>query len=190
MSSRNSRLAEVPMHRRSAFAATLLMLLLLAASPAQAQSGSARYRFTTLLDSQDGLVPTRCAAINGLGTVAVQVEDTALGFNKLVTKRGHPTLRWSSPTRTASRTIRPSATTASPQSRRTPQSTSWAKWPSRAIFAGSRARSSPHAALRRRPAVNGKGSSSARAGRSPRSRTPRTPRATTSFRSLSSPTRP
>lgn len=63
--------------------------LLLAASAAQAQSGSARYRFTTLLDSQeDGLVPTRCAAINGLGTVAVVVDDIALGFEKLIIKRG------------------------------------------------------------------------------------------------------
>jgi hypothetical protein len=33
------------------------VLLLFAASPAHAQSGSARYRFTTVLDSQDGLVP-------------------------------------------------------------------------------------------------------------------------------------
>jgi hypothetical protein len=66
-------------------AATLFVLL--AASTPEAQSGSARYRFTTLIDSQDGLVPTRCAAINLAGTVAVQVEDTELGFNKLVTKR-------------------------------------------------------------------------------------------------------
>ena len=65
------------------------VLLLLAASPAQAQSGSARYRFTTVLDSQeDGLVPTRCAAISGLGTVAVLVEDVETGIDKLVTKRG------------------------------------------------------------------------------------------------------
>ena len=64
------------------------VVLLLAASDAQAQSGSARYRFTTILDSNDGLVPTRCAAINELGTVAVQVEDTLAGFNKLITKRG------------------------------------------------------------------------------------------------------
>jgi hypothetical protein len=65
------------------------LLLLVAAVPAQAQSGSARYRFTTLLDSQrDGLVPVSCAAMNTLGTVAVVVEDTALGIDKLVTKRG------------------------------------------------------------------------------------------------------
>jgi hypothetical protein len=61
----------------------------LAAWPAQAQSGSARYRFTTLVDSQDdGLVPVSCAAINTLGTVTVIVEDTALGVDKLITKRG------------------------------------------------------------------------------------------------------
>ncbi len=64
------------------------VLLLCAASPAQAQSGSARYRFTTVLDSQDGLVPRGCAAISGLGTVAVRVEDVAAGVDKLVTKRG------------------------------------------------------------------------------------------------------
>jgi hypothetical protein len=64
------------------------LLLLLAGTPAQA--GQSRdYRFTTLIDSAlDGLVPDRCAAINTLGTVTVQVEDTAAGFNKLVTKRG------------------------------------------------------------------------------------------------------
>jgi hypothetical protein len=62
--------------------------LLLAAVPAHAQTGSARYRFTTLLDSQDRLIPTRCAAINGLGTVAVQVEDPVAGFNQLILKRG------------------------------------------------------------------------------------------------------
>ena len=32
-------------------------------------------------------MPTRCPAINGLGTVAVLVEDTLLGFDKLITKR-------------------------------------------------------------------------------------------------------
>jgi len=68
--------------------AAALLLLLLPGAPAQArQSGD--YRFTTLIDSAvDGLVPTRCAAINTLGTVTVQVEDIAAGFNKLVTKRG------------------------------------------------------------------------------------------------------
>jgi hypothetical protein len=56
---------------------------------APAQADQSRYRFTTVLDSQrDGLVPERCAAINTLGTVAVQVRDDALGINKLVTKRG------------------------------------------------------------------------------------------------------
>ena len=66
----------------------VVLIVLLAASGAQAQSSSAKYRFTTLVDSQDGLVPTRCPAINGLGTVAVLVEDTVLGFDKLITKRG------------------------------------------------------------------------------------------------------
>ena len=62
-----------------------VVLFLLGAAPAPA----ATYRFTTVLDSQrDGLTATRCAAINTLGTVAVQVEDDALGINKLVTKRG------------------------------------------------------------------------------------------------------
>ena len=52
-------------------------------------SGATTYRFTTVLDSQrDGLEATRCAAINALGTVAVQVRDNALGIDKYVTKRG------------------------------------------------------------------------------------------------------
>ena len=39
-------------------------------------SGGPKYTFTTVLDSQrDGLAPTRCAAINTLGTVAVTVRD-------------------------------------------------------------------------------------------------------------------
>jgi hypothetical protein len=64
-------------------------LLLIGASPALAQSGSARYRFTTVLDSaRDGLVPTRCAAINTSGTIAVVVEDPASSVEMLVTKRG------------------------------------------------------------------------------------------------------
>ena len=65
----------------------IVLIILLAASGAEAQSSSTKYRFTTLLDSQEGLVPTRCPAINGLGTVAVLVEDTLLGFDKLITKR-------------------------------------------------------------------------------------------------------
>ncbi len=64
-----------------------VLILLLAASGAEAQSSPSKYRFTTLLDSQEGLVPLRCPAINGLGTVAVLVEDTVLGFDKLITKR-------------------------------------------------------------------------------------------------------
>jgi hypothetical protein len=65
-------------------------LLLLGGAPAQADgSGATTYTFTTVLDSQrDGLEGTRCAAINTLGTVAVQVRDNALGINKYVTKRG------------------------------------------------------------------------------------------------------
>jgi hypothetical protein len=63
-------------------------LLLVAHGLAHAGQSS-RYRLTTLIDSAvDGLVPTRCAAINTLGTVTVQVTDTAAGFQKLVTKRG------------------------------------------------------------------------------------------------------
>ncbi len=66
----------------------VLMLLLLGAAPAQAGQSS-DYRFTTVIDSaRDGLVPTRCAAINTLGTVTVQVEDVVGEFNKMVTKRG------------------------------------------------------------------------------------------------------
>jgi hypothetical protein len=64
-------------------------LLLIGASPALAQSGSARYRFTTVLDSaRDGVAPTRCAAINTTGTIAVVVEDIASGVEMIVTKRG------------------------------------------------------------------------------------------------------
>ena len=63
--------------------------LLVGASPALAQTGSARYRFTTVLDSaRDGLTPTRCAAINTSGTIAVVVEDIASSIEMLVTKRG------------------------------------------------------------------------------------------------------
>ena len=70
-----------------ALAAALMVLLV--ATSAHAQSGSARYRFTTILDSQrDGLVATRCAAINTAGTVAVQVEDPITGARTLITKRG------------------------------------------------------------------------------------------------------
>jgi hypothetical protein len=70
-------------------AAAAVLVVLLVATSAHAQSGSARYRFATVLDSvRDGLVATRCAAINTAGTVAVQVEDAATGVNMLVTKRG------------------------------------------------------------------------------------------------------
>jgi hypothetical protein len=63
--------------------------LVICAVPLYAQTGSARYRFTTVLDSvRDGLVVTSCAAINTRGTVAVQVEDPVLAVDKLVTKQG------------------------------------------------------------------------------------------------------
>jgi hypothetical protein len=56
---------------------------------ASGAAGATKYDFTTVLDSErDGLRATRCAAINSLGTIAVQVRDEALGINKLVTKRG------------------------------------------------------------------------------------------------------
>ena len=52
------------------------------------QRAAARYTFTTLLDSQrDGLEPTRCAAIDTLGTVAVTVQDTLTGVTRIITKR-------------------------------------------------------------------------------------------------------
>jgi hypothetical protein len=74
---------------RSLVGVAAAVLLMAGVLPAYAQSGSARYRFTTLIDSQtDGLVAQSCAAINTLGTVTVLVEDTALGIDKLVTKRG------------------------------------------------------------------------------------------------------
>jgi hypothetical protein len=64
------------------------VITMLAAAPLSAQTGSDRYRFTTVLDSlRDGLAATRCAAINTSGTVAVQAQDLALEFNKLVTRR-------------------------------------------------------------------------------------------------------
>jgi hypothetical protein len=72
--------------RRITVCAGLIMMV--AAAPLSAQTGSARYRFTTVLDSlRDGLAATRCAAINTSGTVAVQAQDLALEVNKLLTKR-------------------------------------------------------------------------------------------------------
>ncbi len=51
----------------------------------QATAGATNYDFTTLLDSRhDGLEPTRCAAINSFGTVAVTVRDTASGVTKII----------------------------------------------------------------------------------------------------------
>lgn len=77
-------------------AAVLLSLLLIGVAPAQVDgssqddgSGATPYTFTTVLDSErDGLQPTRCAAINTLGTVAVTVLDNVLGRTKIITKRG------------------------------------------------------------------------------------------------------
>jgi hypothetical protein len=71
------------------------ILLLVGALPAQVaasgqdeQSGSARYTFTTILDSQrDGLDVDRCPALNTVGTVAVTVIDLVLGGRKIITKR-------------------------------------------------------------------------------------------------------
>ena len=72
----------------------LMSLALIGVVPGPAESGEgdssgAKYTFTTVLDSQrDGLTPTRCAAINTLGTVAVTVRDDAAGLTKIITKRG------------------------------------------------------------------------------------------------------
>ncbi len=79
---------------RSGAAALLLSVVLTAAAPARLQAagqsdGSARYRFTTVLDSQrDGFAGVdRCPAINTLGTVAVTLEDSE-GELMIITKRG------------------------------------------------------------------------------------------------------
>jgi hypothetical protein len=75
-------------------ASLLLSLSFVGAVPTPAtgqDSGTdaTRYRFTTVLDSQrDGLRPTRCAALNTLGTVAVTVRDDVLGLTRIITKRG------------------------------------------------------------------------------------------------------
>jgi hypothetical protein len=79
-------------------AAVPLLLALLPMTVASAQddattqadrSGSRRYRFTTVLDSErDGLRPTRCPAINTVGTIAVTVADDTLGLTRIITKRG------------------------------------------------------------------------------------------------------
>ena len=78
---------------RSSAAALVLSVLLIGWTPAQVDgqgsaSGSARYTFTTLIDSQrDFLEARRCAAINIAGTVAVVVDDVVAGVEKIVTKR-------------------------------------------------------------------------------------------------------
>ena len=78
---------------RSSAAAFVLSVLLIGWTPAQVDgqgsaSGSARYTFTTLIDSQrDGLEARRCAAINIGGTVAVVVDDVVADVEKIVTKR-------------------------------------------------------------------------------------------------------
>ena len=65
----------------------LAIFFLLGAQPAFAGQ-STKYEFTTILNSErDRLEPTRCAAINAQGTVAMQVRDPVLGVNKLITRR-------------------------------------------------------------------------------------------------------
>ena len=73
-------------------ATALLISVLISDGPAQARgarqatAGPTNYDFTTLLDSRhDGLEPTRCAAINSSGTVAVTVRDTASSVTKIIT---------------------------------------------------------------------------------------------------------
>jgi hypothetical protein len=78
---------------RGAAAAVLLSVLLVArttvAGAGQEAVGGTKYDFTTLVDSRhDRLQPTRCAAINSLGTVAVTVRDIASGVTRIVTIRG------------------------------------------------------------------------------------------------------
>ena len=68
-----------------------MCVVLLVESYATAQNAPVErptnYDFTTILNSKrDRLEPTRCAAMNSQGTVAVQVRDPALGINKLITK--------------------------------------------------------------------------------------------------------
>ena len=78
---------------RGSSAAFVLSVLLIGWTPAQidgqaSASGSARYTFTTLVDSQrDGLEPLRCAAVNTVGTVAVVVNDVVADVEKIITKR-------------------------------------------------------------------------------------------------------
>ena len=78
---------------RSSAAAFVLSVLLIGWTSAQVDSqgsasGSARYTFTTLIDSQrDGLEARRCAAINTVGTVAVVVDDVVDDVEKIITKR-------------------------------------------------------------------------------------------------------
>jgi hypothetical protein len=73
-------------------AAALLLSVQIAGTPAEAVgpdqggTGATKYDFTTLLDSRhDGLRPTRCAAINSGGTVAVTVVDNLSGLTRIVT---------------------------------------------------------------------------------------------------------
>ncbi len=74
--------------RNAFYLGTATVLLVGTAALAQGQ-GPRRYTFTTVIDSQrDGLEATRCAAINSLGTVAVQVRDNVEGLSMLITKRG------------------------------------------------------------------------------------------------------
>ena len=132
-------------------------------------------------------MPTRCAAINGLGTVAVQVEDLALGFEKLITKRGafdapvvvaHTERGAHYPTFCDNGI---SAITSNPSINELGE----------VAFQGNLRRLSsavaPNAERRSRAGGQRQGVFLGKAGRSPRSRTPRTPRAMTTFQNLSSP---
>ena len=57
-----------------------------AGSAGQSEPEATKYDFATLLDSRhDGLEPTRCPAINSLGTVAVTVRDTTTGVTRIIT---------------------------------------------------------------------------------------------------------
>jgi hypothetical protein len=73
--------------------AAAAVLLVIAGTPeagaGQGAGGATKYDFTTLLDSRhDGVQPTRCAAINSRGTVAVTVRDTVSGVTRIVTVDG------------------------------------------------------------------------------------------------------
>ena len=140
------------------------LIVLLAASGAEAQSSSARYRFTTLLDSQRW---SRAHALPGhqrrLARSRCSWRTRCSASTSSSRSGAHATSRWSSRTRSASPTIRPSATTASPRSRRTRRSTSWGRWRSRVISAGCHA-AEACAELRSSATRRGRACSSAKGG--------------------------